>query len=232
MSYPKIFFSILGLFFISSAEGRETVDLQKSFPKGKGSRFELRLENGIKTEAMIYVSESNKDLVGIETYLSASGMGLPVELWMLTRFSTSSNQPVDIRDAFAWLKGNPAAEKVPVESLGASKGLALTDFILRDEAALKAMRIGKETIRVPAGEVKSDHYRKTKGAQTIDFWISPDAGPLGIVKVEAKGGTGFSMALIALISNVKAKIDPQRAVGLSPGTQTLLNVTGLHALIP
>jgi hypothetical protein len=54
-------------------------------------------------------------------------------------------------------------------------------------------RIGLESVTVPAGVFpKAEHYRiRFQGQETMDFWTSPDAPPLGLVKVVIKGCTGM-----------------------------------------
>jgi hypothetical protein len=45
--------------------------------------------------------------------------------------------------------------------------------------------IKAETIKVAGGSFKTKHYRdKTPQGDTFDFWVSPDAPPLGLVKIE------------------------------------------------
>jgi hypothetical protein len=54
-------------------------------------------------------------------------------------------------------------------------------------------RIGVESVTVPAGTfAKAEHYRvRLQGEETMDFWTSPDAPPLGLVKVVIKGSPGM-----------------------------------------
>lgn len=207
-------------------------DLAKSFPKGKGSRFELKLDGGMKTDVMIYVADSTKSAAAIEMYLSSAAMGMPLELWLLSRFGAKSEKKIELQDMFAWMKGSPAPEKIPAETVGRSKGLQLTDFMLRDAAALGALRVEKGPIQVPAGTVQATHYRMKQNKNTIDFWISEEAAPLGLVKIDSTGENAFSMALVTLLSNVQAKIDPRRAVPMTATTQSLFQATGLSKLIP
>lgn len=49
--------------------------------------------------------------------------------------------------------------------------------------------VKSETIKVAAGSFKTKHYRdKTPQGDPFDFWVSPDAPPLGLVKVEIAQG--------------------------------------------
>jgi hypothetical protein len=45
----------------------------------------------------------------------------------------------------------------------------------------------EETIKVTAGTFKTKHYRdKSPAGDLLDFWVSPDALPFGLVKIEAE----------------------------------------------
>jgi hypothetical protein len=54
-------------------------------------------------------------------------------------------------------------------------------------------RIGVESVTVSAGVFpKAEHYHvQLQGKETVDYWTSPDAPPLGLVKVVIKGGVGL-----------------------------------------
>jgi hypothetical protein len=44
-----------------------------------------------------------------------------------------------------------------------------------------------ETVKVTAGSFKTKHYRdKAPNGDVFDFWVSPDAPPFGLVKIEAE----------------------------------------------
>jgi hypothetical protein len=45
--------------------------------------------------------------------------------------------------------------------------------------------VGKETIKVPAGSMKTTHYRDHTPAGSVDVWVSEEVPPLGLVKVVA-----------------------------------------------
>jgi hypothetical protein len=54
-------------------------------------------------------------------------------------------------------------------------------------------RVGVESVTVPAGVFpKAEHYHvQLQGKETVDYWTSPDAPPLGLIKVVIKGGVGL-----------------------------------------
>jgi len=63
------------------------------------------------------------------------------------------------------------------------------------------VRIGTETITVPAGTFSCDHYRASDG--TWDGWISDKVSPWGLVKYIGKDST---MVLARQITDAKTKI--------------------------
>jgi len=88
-----------------------------------------------------------------------------------------------------------------------------------DEAQLDKFKVGLESVEVPAGKILCSHYRKARGDQTVDFWISDKAGAIGLVKLTSKGVNNkdhdFKLELLSLLKNVKPKINPKEAVPLT-----------------
>jgi hypothetical protein len=74
--------------------------------------------------------------------------------------------------------------------------------------------IGTETIKVPAGELETKHYRDQRpGGPPMDAWVSEDVPPFGLVKVEtmaqgpgAPPGTKVAMVLTARGTGAKPSI--------------------------
>jgi hypothetical protein len=73
------------------------------------------------------------------------------------------------------------------------------------------LRIGIEAVTVPGGSFpRAEHYReKGAGGETVDFWISKDVMPFGLIKaksVAATGGVGVAMELAGHGSGAKPAI--------------------------
>ena len=65
------------------------------------------------------------------------------------------------------------------------------------------VKVGSETIIVPAGTFDCDHYRKQTKSGTVDFWISTQVSPYGMVKMT----TGeMTMVLEKVLSNETSHI--------------------------
>lgn len=82
----------------------------------------------------------------------------------------------------------------------------------RDEEMEKWHKVGTETITVPAGTFRCDHWTKEGGGE--DVWVSSAVSPLGLVK---QVGSNSSMTLTKTIENAQdhitgtpQKFDPQQ----------------------
>jgi hypothetical protein len=88
--------------------------------------------------------------------------------------------------------------------------------------------VNKETIKVPGGTFATSHYKETRGASVVEYWVNETALPLGLVKmsgVPEAGGSGpkVTMELSAKGTDAKAAItkptkpiDPAMMMGGAP----------------
>ena len=67
----------------------------------------------------------------------------------------------------------------------------------------KAVRVGTESITVPAGTFSCEHWKMNDG--TGDAWISEKVHPFGLVKSVSKDST---MVLVRQITDAKTKLPP------------------------
>jgi hypothetical protein len=109
-----------------------------------------------------------------------------------------------------------AAEIRPIEQvlqLGAGEPMLLPagGYAQAFRKVDPAKRLGVEEVQVAAGKFsRADHHRE-KGAvgETIDFWLSKDVLPFGLIKTistPSAGGTPVSMELVAKGGGAKAQI--------------------------
>lgn len=83
-------------------------------------------------------------------------------------------------------------------------------FLKPDPKAL----LGKETVKLVAGSFAAEHYRQVgPHGGTVDYWLSEDVGPFGLVKLEvdrpggAEGNAGkVTMELVAKGKGATAEI--------------------------
>lgn len=71
------------------------------------------------------------------------------------------------------------------------------------------MKVGSETITVPAGTFDCEHYRKQTPSGTVDVWISTKVPPYGTVKMAS---SEMTMVLEKVLSNETSHIkgEPQK----------------------
>lgn len=201
-------------------------DLSESFPAGKGSIYELEVQGQkIPVTVSIYVASSQKDKVSIEYFLSSRESLIPVEMWQQFEIAPSSSGTKVLR-GYVQTKELKNPEILTGDYLGGLDGVRVNDFLFSSENELNKNKIAEEMVEVPAGKDKAHHYRTVSGSQTIDYWISDSAKPIGLVKLTSKHPSdqkkNYSLGLTSLMKNVKPFIDPAKAVPLSDLGKSLL----------
>ncbi|MCB0406322.1 MAG: hypothetical protein KDD51_16190 [Bdellovibrionales bacterium] len=194
--------------------------------KGSGSEFQLSTAGSPTQAVWVYVSESTDTKVGVEMYFSMPSLlgGENVELWLQSHFGRK--EPPILEASYLMTSAMNSPEKVDLLAVRRSQGLGMGDFLFLDEKKLASLKVGEETVETPAGKVRATHYRSTSSEQTLDYWISEQAKPIGLVKLESRGTQVFSMSLKRLVRNVASKISPAAAGPASPDTIQLLNLSG------
>lgn len=195
-------------------------DLTQTFIPGKGCLYQLEVEGQkIPVDVSIYVAGSAKDRVSIEYFISSRESLIPVEMWQQFEIVPKDGK-TNVTKGYVQTKELKNPETLTGDYLkGMQGGVQVNDFLFSNESELNKNKIGIEEVEVPAGKDKATHYRTTSGGQTIDYWISDEAKPIGLVKLTSKHATddkkNYSLALTSLMKNVKPYIDPSKAVPLS-----------------
>ncbi len=206
---------LFSLLFSSSLFG---ADLTQSFPAGKGSLYQMEVQGQkIPVDVSIYVASSSQDRVSIEYFISSRESLLPVEMWQQFEI-TPSTSGSKVTKGFVQIRELKNPETLTEEYLKGFDGVKVNDFLFSTEAELNKNKIGEETVLVPAGKDKAIHYRTVGKDQTIDYWISPSAKPIGLVKLvstSSEDKKNYKLELTSLMKNVKPFIDPAKAVPLS-----------------
>ena len=207
---------ILGLLISTQVYG---ADLSQSFTPGKGCLYQLEVKGQqIPLDVSIYVASSSKDRVSIEYFISSRESLIPVEMWQQFEIAPSSGG-TKVTKGYVQTKELKNPETLTGDYLNGFDGVKVNDFLFSSESELSKNKIGVEEVEVPAGKDKATHYRTVAAGQTIDYWISDEAKPIGLVKLTSKHPTdekkNYSLALTSLMKNVKPFIDPSKAVPLS-----------------
>ncbi len=207
---------LFGLIFTTQVWG---ADLSQTFTAGKGCLYQLEVQGQqIPMDVSIYVAGSSKDRVSIEYFISSRESLIPIEMWQQFEISPSSSG-AKVTKGFVQTRELKNPEILHSEYLNGFDGVKVNDFLFSTESELNKNKIGVEEVEVPAGKDKATHYRTVAAGQTIDYWISDEAKPIGLVKLTSKHATdqkkNYSLALTSLMKNVKPFIDPSKGVPLT-----------------
>ncbi|HXH76675.1 MAG TPA: hypothetical protein VNJ08_17020 [Bacteriovoracaceae bacterium] len=206
----KFLFSLL---FSSTVFG---ASLSESFPAGKGANYSVKMGKDVEPVHLgLYIAGTRVDSVHVEYFMETKGL-LPVQMWQQFEIVVKEKGPAEIKKGFVFTKEMKKPEIMPDNFLkGASGGIQMNDFLFADKSALEKYKIGVETIEIAAGTTKATHYRTTNNGQTVDYWISDEAKPMGLVMLTSKSdkveSQNYSLEMKSLIQNVKPRILPENA---------------------
>lgn len=201
-------------------------NLSTSFPAGAGSTYKIKMGNDTTPILLsLYVAGTRVDSVHIEYFLETKSL-IPVQMWQQFEIGVST-KGAEIRKGYVQTKEMGNAEIMPSQYLkGASGGIQVNDFLFANKEQLNKDKVAEEIVEIAAGSTKATHYRTTNNGQTVDYWISQDAKPMGLVMLVSKSeknvNQNYSLELTSLMENVKAKIIPEKAQPLSAIGKSLL----------
>jgi hypothetical protein len=201
--------------------------LEESFPIGKGSTFKLKMKaGGPAIDVSIYVASVQKTSLNIEYFMQSKAGLLPITMWQQFEIELSDGFPAVVANGYVQTKELKTPEKMPPEYLKGFDGVKVNDFLFASEAELNKNKISDETVETPAGKASATHYRTNNNGQTVDYWISNSAKPIGLVKLVSQGekiqNQNYSLELVSLMNNVKAYIDPSKSTPLSENGKAYL----------
>lgn len=205
-------------------------DLSESFPKGQGTLYRLEVKDQpIPIDVSIYVADSFREKVSIEYFLSSREGLIPVEMWQQFEIEPSPGSPAKVTRGFVQTRELKNPEILSPDYMKGFDGVQVNDFLFSSEAELGKNKIGEETVAVPAGKTKATHYQVRRGNQKVDYWISDEAKPIGLVKLVSTSSEekkNYTLALTSLMKNVKAYIDPTKGVPLTEKGKSFLAKPG------
>lgn len=206
-------------FFIS------TFSMAADYVVGSGNKYQFKMKQGGSAELNIYISESSFSKLGVEYHFASQGL-IQAQMWQQFIFKIIDRGPLMIESAYVKTPELPKPEALTSEYLHVNKGVQVNDFMFTQRSEIEKFKIKNELLEVPAGEVVATHYRKKNNGQTIDFWISDEAGAIGLVKLVSSNPKNieqeYSIELKSLIKNVKRTINPNDAVKLTDKGKSVL----------
>jgi hypothetical protein len=126
-----------------------------------------------------YVIVGKEDVGGSTGYwleIRTQGGEMPGEMVMKQLMLVGGDKP-EIKRMITQPPGRP-----PVEfPLGMMPGMAQRGAETGDTSP--GIKVGSETISVPAGTFECDHYRKQDARGAVEVWVSSKVSPYGTVKM-------------------------------------------------
>lgn len=199
---------------------------------GAGAKYEMSFQGQVADIAMAVVSSSSQR-TDIEIYMSTMGT---LQMWQRFHLKKASSGGLKVSDGYIYFKKLPRPQRLTDAYLrGYSDGAQMHDFLFADKRSIEKYKVSSGKVTVKAGQVKATQYRVLSNGQTVEFWISDEAKPLGLVKLISSGNKpkqNYSLEMTTLIKGVKAKIDPKRAEPLNKKGRSFLPKAGSGILIP
>lgn len=189
------------------------------FQKGSGAEYQLKFEDSTAANISIYLADVQDKTMSIEYFFSNNTGLIPINFWQQYQVKKEASGPLELINGYVYAPELKAPEKITKEYFNVNKGVEVNDFLFTKKEEIQKFYLGDEEVSVPAGTVKASHYRKSKDGQTIDFWISEVARPIGLIKLISKQKdnptNNYEIALSSIVKNVTATIDPKKAVPLT-----------------
>ncbi|MFH1075924.1 MAG: hypothetical protein V1753_03660 [Pseudomonadota bacterium] len=216
---------LVSLIFISATLGI-TLDDYKKY-KGEGAAYLLHDYTGENHFALAIVGiDGVAKHVVIEVFAKSdiAGKGL----FQQFVFAFPEDRPV-INKAYIMIDGQ-SPMTIPATALSKTDNLRIEDFLTKKDdlqSGNYGKKIGTETIHVPAGATECIHYQHKGDGCVVDFWLSDQVLPIGIVKLKSRGSKqmqNYTLELTKVLSGVGQAIDETRVVPLSEEMKQILNI--------
>jgi hypothetical protein len=160
---------------------------------GHGAAYNIQQEDGRKSSMELAVVD--KDATGgAEGYWIEMSFEGPSGEMIMKSLTVMQSDNVVVSRMILQMPGKPPME-FPQAFLNKSNPPRPADMKSNSED------LGSETITVPAGTFKCEHYRAKDGSS--EAWVAREVSPWGLVKSEEKGST---IVLTRVISDAKDKI--------------------------
>ncbi len=171
---------------------------------GSGGVYELRRGDRVSTWTFAYVGKEKiqgEDAYWTERRQPEKGGEKVTKQLVVFR----SGQP-EVKRVIMQSPGQPPME-MPAELTGAlSKSLGGGGLGELEREGRKAVKVGTESVTVPAGTFLSDHYRLSAGTEVSDSWVPVKGPPYGVVK-STRGDS--VMVLVKVLQNETSHVQGQ-----------------------
>jgi hypothetical protein len=196
-----------------------------SFEKGSGSEF-IMITQGQKVQLSIYLTDVKKNDLSVEFHFGTGDI-VTSNMWQQFHMDLKKNGPVSISIGFIKTSLDKPPERLEREHFYVNEGVQIQDFLFTNSEQINKDFVGDERVELAAGVIIAKHYKKVNNGQTVDFWISDQVKPIGLVKLVSKSSikksNNYSIELSSLLKNVKPAIEPSKSIPMSKSTKKLLS---------
>lgn len=180
------------------------------FTVGSGSEF--RFKSGPHSAAFplsIYIVQSSFNRLKVEYHFADTASLLPSQQWQQYEFKRDQDNKMKIVSGRSLASGESQVKKIDLQ-VNQGKGVEISQFLFGHSETQSNLFVKKELVEVPAGQVEAKKYEVSKNGQTVQFWISDQAKPIGLVKLVSRNPQNtkqnYSVELQSLIKSVSPKI--------------------------
>jgi hypothetical protein len=157
------------------------LDLKK-VPVGSWAEYSMTIGQGMtmKSRVALVKRDANESVMemGVEGGMAAMAGGKVIMKMVLAPDPTKAEKPIK---QMVMQMGDRDPMEMPIGMGGAQQKFEKPD---------PKKIIGKETVKVAGGSFKTSHYRDATDKGTVDFWISEEVPPLGVVKMSSTPKAG------------------------------------------
>jgi hypothetical protein len=172
---------------------------------GSGAQYQMTAKNGNMTFAYVIVGQENVEgNTGYWLEIRTESPGMSGEMVMKQLVVTGGEKPQIKR----MIMQSPGQQPIEMP-MGIMPGMGRHERGSGGGDTSPGVKVGVETITVPAGTFECDHYRKQEQRGTVDVWITGKISPYGMVKMSSEEMT---MELAKILSNETSHIkgEPQK----------------------
>jgi hypothetical protein len=173
---------------------------------GSGAQYQMQVKDrSMKFAYAVVGTENFEGSLGYWMEIRSEGAGLPGETVMKELMVLQAGKG-EIKRMIMQAPGQPPVEMPIGMMLGMVPRTPLTPE--KGKASL-GEKLGTESVTVPAGTFVCEHYRKQDGEVTIDYWISSQVSPYGMVKLTS---AEMNLVLEKVLTNETTHIkgEPQK----------------------
>jgi hypothetical protein len=197
-----------------------------AFKVGDGAQYSVTMNKANPIDLNIYITDKKNEDIGIEYHMSIMNALVQRELWQQFVLKVSKSNGVKVQEGYIYAKELKKPQKMEQKHFENKKGIKLEQFLFSEKKELDRYKVGVEKLRIPAGNIEATHYQKKENGQTVNFWISDKAKPIGLVKLVSQSQKektqNYTIELKSLLTGVSATINRKEAIPLDKNGRDIL----------